>query len=405
MLPFSPPNIDQAMIDEVVDALKSGWITTGPKMKALEKSVEDFTGVPKVLCLNSATAGMEIALRWLGVQPGDEVIVPAYTYTATASVVLHCGATPVMVDINQEDFTIDFEAIADAITPRTKAIMPVDIGGLPCNYEAIWNVIHDAKPLFQPRTEAQKTLGRIMLLADAAHSLGAMYQEEHAALHCDMACYSFHAVKNLTTAEGGAIALNMPIPFDNEAIYKEMYRTTLHGQTKDALAKTVGKNSWEYDVVEAGYKMNMPDVLAAIGLAGMRTYPEMLLRRRDICDLYTKLLSKYAWAETPIYEDNDRVSSYHLYMLRIRECDLEQRNEIIKRISDHEVTVNVHYKPLPLLTVYKNLGYEMEDYPIAEGEWQCEITLPLYVQLTEAQVAQVVKAVADSVAAVFSMQA
>jgi dTDP-4-amino-4,6-dideoxygalactose transaminase len=400
MLPFSPPYIDQDIIDEVVDTLKSGWITTGPKMKALEKAVEEFTGIPKVLCLNSATAGMEIALRWLGVQAGDEVIVPAYTYTATASVVLHCGATPVMVDINQEDMTIDFQAIADAITPRTKAIMPVDLGGLPCNYEAIWNVIHDATPMFRPRTEAQQTLGRIMLLADAAHSLGAMYQGEHAALHCDIACYSFHAVKNLTTAEGGAIALNLPIPFDNDEVYKTMYRSALHGQTKDALAKTVGKNAWEYDIVEAGYKMNMPDVLAAIGLAGMRTYPQMLVRRREICDIYTKLLQKYDWAETPLYEDNDRVSSYHLYMLRIRECTLEQRNDIITHISDHEVSVNVHYKPLPLLSVYKNMGYDIEDYPITQSEWECEISLPIYTQLTNEQIQDVVNAVAASVKAV-----
>ena len=397
MLPFSPPYIDDYIIAEVVDTLKSGWITTGPKMKALEKAVEEFTGVPKVLCLNSATAGMEIALRWLGVQAGDEVIVPAYTYTATASVVLHCGATPVMVDINQEDMTIDFQAVADAITPRTKAIMPVDLGGMPCNYEALWNVIHDATPMFRARTEVQQTLGRIMLLADAAHSLGAMYQGEHAALHCDIACYSFHAVKNLTTAEGGAVALNLPIPFDNDEVYKTMYRSALHGQTKDALAKTVGKNAWEYDIVEAGYKMNMPDVLAAIGLAGMRTYPQMLVRRREICDIYTKLLQQHDWAETPIYEDNDRISSYHLYMLRIRECTLEQRNDIITEISNHEVSVNVHYKPLPLLSVYKNMGYDIEDYPITESEWECEISLPIYTQLTDEQIAQVVNAVAASV--------
>ena len=397
MLPFAPPYIVEDIIAEVVDTLRSGWITTGPKMKALERSVADYTGIPTILCVNSATAGMELVLRWLGVGVGDEVIVPVYTYAATANVVLHCGATPVMVDVLREDFTIDPRAVANAITPRTKVIMPVDLGGLPAHYEALWESILVAKPWYQPRNERQRQIGRIFLLADAAHSLGAKYQDEHAALHCDAAVYSFHAVKNLTTAEGGAIALNLPEPLDNEEAYKAMYRTALHGQTKDALAKTVGKNSWEYDITEAGYKMNMPDVLAAIGLAGMRTYPAALLRRAAIFRLYDRLLGAYSWAETPVHSDTTRTSSHHLYLLRIHNCDLEQRNEIIRLIFEAQIAVNVHYKPLPLLTVYKNLGYDLEDYPIAESEWACEITLPVYMQLTDAQVGEVVAAVADAV--------
>ena len=269
-IPFSPPFINREIIEEVVDALQSGWITSGPKMKALEKTVEDFSKIPKVLCVNSATAGMELMLRWFGVQEGDEVIVPAYTYCATANVVLHCGATPVMVDVRADDFTIDPRAIAKAVTNKTKVIMPVDIGGYPCDYTEIWDIIHEQKDKFQPRTPEQEKLGRIMLLADAAHSLGANYENSPAAQCTDVAVYSFHAVKNLTTAEGGAVALNLPKDdFDNEEIYKSLYIKILHGQTKDALAKTTGVNSWEYDVTEAGYKWNMPDVLAAIGLAGI----------------------------------------------------------------------------------------------------------------------------------------
>lgn len=405
MLPFSPPNIDSEIIDEVVAALKSGWITTGPRMKALEKSVEAYTGMPRVLCVNSATAAMELVLLWLGIGEGDEVIVPAYTYTATASVVLHCGATPVMVDIYQDDFTIDVAGIAAAITPRTKAIIPVDLGGMPCHYDAIRDIIYKNKHIYQAKNERQASLGRVFLLADAAHSLGAIYKGKHAAHFCDATCYSFHAVKNLTTAEGGAVAFNLPEPLKNDAIYADIYRFSLHGQTKDALAKTVGKNSWEYDVVEAGYKMNMPDVLAAIGLAGMRSYPQSLVRRREICDLYTALFSKFDWAHTPTYYDADRTSSYHLYPLRIKNAELAERNDIIAAIFEQAISVNVHYKPLPLLTLYKNKGYDIDNYPVTKAEWAREISLPLYPQLTDEQVHQVVKAVETAVNSVLTVSA
>ncbi len=396
MLPFSPPNIDDDIINEVVATLKSGWITTGPRMKALEKSVEEFTGMPRVLCVNSATAAMELLLVWFGIGEGDEVIVPAYTYSATASIVLHCGATPVMVDIYKDDFTIDVAAVAAAISPRTKAIIPVDLGGMPCHYEPIRDLIYKNKHLYQANNERQAKFGRIFLMADAAHSLGAKYKGQHAGHWCDAACYSFHAVKNLTTAEGGAMALNFSEPLNNDEIYKDIYRFSLHGQTKDAMAKTVGANAWEYDIVEAGYKMNMPDVLAAIGLAGMRTYGDSLLRRREICDKYTELFSKYEWAETPIYSDNDRVSSYHLYLLRIKNVNLAQRNDIITAIFDQKISVNVHYKPLPLLTLYKEKGYNIDDYPNAKSEWAKEISLPLYPQLTNEQLVMVVEAVAKA---------
>ncbi|MEY4925935.1 MAG: hypothetical protein RI894_371, partial [Bacteroidota bacterium] len=290
-------------------------------------------------------------------------------------------------------------AIAAAITPKTKAIIPVDVGGMACHYEPMRDIIYKNKHLYQPNNARQKAFGRILLLADAAHSLGAIYKGQHAAHWCDAACYSFHAVKNLTTAEGGAIAFNFSEPLDNTAIYNDIYRFSLHGQTKDALAKTLGNNSWEYDVVEAGYKMNMPDVLAAIGLAGMPTYAASLVRRREICAKYNALFSQYAWAETPIYADSHRESSCHLYLLRIKEVSLAHRNAIITAIFAQEVSVNVHYKPLPLLTLYKNKGYDINDYPVAQSEWEREISLPLYPQLTDEQIEQVVKAVVTAVAA------
>ena len=397
MIPFSPPYINPTIIAEVVEALESGWITTGPKTKELERELAAFTQAQRVLCLNSATAGMELILRWFGVKEGDEVIVPAYTYTATASVVLHCGATPIMVDVRQDDLTIDAAAIAAAITPRTKVIIPVDLGGMPAHYTDIRTIIEARKDIFCPESDAQTQLGRILLMADAAHSVGAIYEGKPAVLATDIAVYSFHAVKNLTTAEGGAIAFHLPNTFIADDVYAQLYRTSLHGQTKDALAK-VGKNAWEYDITEAGYKCNMPDVLAAIGLAGMREYPEMLKRRREIFDAYSQLFNQYDWAETPIYShSNNTVSSYHLYLLRIKNVSLAERNELIRLIFEQEVSVNVHYKPLPLLTVYKKLGYNIADYPVAQAEWERVITLPVYYQLSDAAIKTVVEAVANAV--------
>lgn len=401
-IPFSPPKINQAVIDEVTDALRSGWITTGPKTKALEKRVAEMVEVSRVLCVNSATGGMELMLRWLGVTAGDEVIVPAYTYCATANVVLHCGATPIMVDVKTDDLTLDVEQVAKAITERTKAIIPVDLGGMPADYTVLMNLVRqpEVTARFQAKNERQAQLGRILVMADAAHSIGASYQGRPAAVQPDLAVFSFHAVKNLTTAEGGAICLNLPDSFDVEAVYKTLNTTSLHGQNKDALAK-FGKNAWEYDVVEAGYKFNMPDVLAAIGLAEIPYYKtETLPRRRAIFDAYQATFANCEWAELPVYENTEKCSSYHLYLLRIRDISLEMRNEIIERIFAAGVSVNVHYKPLPLLTVYAQLGYRMQDYPVACDAFCREITLPVYYDLGDSAVARVAEVVKSAVEAV-----
>ena len=383
-------------------ALQSGWITTGPRTKQLEKEVAARTGSPAVLCLNSATAGMELLLRWLGVGPGDEVIVPALTYCATANVVVHTGATPVMADVLHSDGTIDPEKVAAAITERTKAVMPVDLGGMPVNYRELWDVITSPEALakFQPNTPEQELLGRIALITDAAHSIGATYRRKPAASYGDAAVFSFHAVKNLTTAEGGAACLNFPEPLDNQAIYKTLNRLSLHGQSKDALAK-FGDNSWEYDVLEAGYKCNMPDVLAAIGLVEIGRYEEDTLpKRRAQFARYHQLLKDYPWAELPFYAKAEKQSSCHLYLLRIHGIALEQRNEIIKRVLEQGVSVNVHDKPLPLLTVYREKGYSMQNDPVSCDWFNREITLPVFYDLTEEQQERVVATLAEAVEAV-----
>ena len=402
-IPFSPPRMDQKIVDEVAATLWSGWITTGPKTKKLEKKVEEMVQVPRVLCVNSATSGMELVLRWLGVQEGDEVIVPAYTYCATANVVVHCGATPVMVDMIREDFTIDMDAIEKAITPKTKVIMPVDIGGMPVDYKALQKLVNKNEVMtsFVPNNDRQQQLGRIAIVADAAHSIGAFYNNKPAATFTDFAVFSFHAVKNLTTAEGGAICINLPRGFDADEIYKTLNTKSLHGQNKDAMAK-FKDNSWEYDIVEAGWKCNMPDILASIGLVEIERYRETLERRKEIFDLYNNLLAKFDWAELPVYEDENRISSYHLYLLRIKNVNYELRNQIINEIFAKGVSVNVHYKPLPLLSVYKNRGYQMEDYPTAQDAFNRVITLPVYYDLTDEDVEYVVNVVAESVQQVLS---
>jgi len=398
-IPFSPPKMDQAIVDEVVATLNSGWITTGPRTKALEKEVEKLAQVPRVLCVNSCTGGLELVMRWLGIQPGDEVIVPAFTYCATANVVLHCGATPIMVDVKSDDFTIDIEAVKNAITPKTKAIVPVDLGGMPIDYAELSSLVKSdkIKNQFQPRTDLQKQLNRIAIITDAAHSIGANYQGQPAAKQADVTVFSFHAVKNLTTAEGGAICLNLPDPFDANEIYTKLNTKTVHGQSKDALAK-FGKNSWEYDVVEAGYKFNMPDVLAAIGLVEIKRYQaDTLTKRKMIFDLYTQLLSKYDWAELPVYETAEKISSYHLYLLRIKNISIEQRNAIINRIFDAGVSVNVHYKPLPELTLYKSMGYESKNYPVSLDTFHRVITLPVFYDLEKEQLERVVEVIVEAV--------
>ncbi len=399
MIPFSPPYIDESIIKEVTEALTSGWITTGPKTKALEKKVADYVGVQNVLCLNSATAGLELMLRWLGVGPNDEVIVPCYTYSATANVVMHCNAKLVLVDVNESDFNINVENIAKAITTRTKVIMPVDFAGFPCDYEAINALVNnpEIKKLYTANNEQQKNLGRIMVLSDAAHSLGARYKGQLTGGLCDATVFSFHAVKNLTTAEGGALCLNLPAPFDNALIYRQLYIKSLHGQTKDALAKTQ-KGAWEYDIVEPGYKCNMPDIAAAIGLAQFELYEsKMLPERKRVFEAYQTAFEKDERLICPKYMEGTSFSSLHLYPLRIKGVTLEQRNAIIQRIFDKDVSVNVHFKPIPLLSYYAGIGYDLNHYPVSKKLWESEISLPVYAQLSESQVNQVINAVLSSI--------
>lgn len=397
MIPFSPPRIDQKTIDEVVAALKSGWITTGPRTKLLEKKLAEWCGAPAALCLNSATAGLEIILRWFGVGPGDEVIVPAYTYSATANVVIHCGARPVFVDSDPDDFNVSVAAIAAAITPRTKAVMPVDIGGWPCDYDAIAALVCDRAGEFVAATDEQRALGRILVLADAAHSVGALSRGRRSGSLADVSVFSFHAVKNLTTAEGGAVLLNLPAPFANDEIYRHLCVKTLHGQNKDALAKTQ-KGNWRYDIVEAGYKCNMTDIVAAIGLVELERYDsDTLVKRRRVVETYAEALGRHAWAQLPVFERDGSTSSFHLFPLRIRGIGEEQRDEIIRRIFDRDVSVNVHFIPVPRMSFYRGLGYDMSGCPVADDNYCREISLPVFYDITDEQVKTVLDAVVASV--------
>jgi dTDP-4-amino-4,6-dideoxygalactose transaminase len=396
MIPFSPPRIDQAVIDEVTAALQSGWITTGPRTKQFEKEITAYCGSKTTIAVSAWTTGMEVLLRWWGVGPGDEVIIPAYTYCASANVVLHTGATPVFVDVNSADFNLSLSEVAAKITHKTKVIMPVDLGGFPCDYTALYQIIAEKKHLFEPNSPQQTQLGRILLAADAAHSFGALYNNKRVGSIADVTVFSFHAVKNLTTAEGGAITFNLPEGFDHDAIYKTFNMKILHGQSKDALAKTQ-KGAWRYDVLEAGYKCNMTDIQAAIGLVELGRYQENLDRRKAIFAQYDQAFSTHKWAQTPIYQNDQKTSSYHLYQLRIHNCSEAQRDAIIQAIFDHDVAVNVHFQPLPLLTAYKNLGYQIADYPTALDNYSREISLPVYYDLTDAQVQTVIAAVCASI--------
>lgn len=397
MIPFSPPRIDQKIIDEVVATLKSGWITTGPRTKEFEKRLTAFNGNKATLCLNSATAGLEIMLRWFGVKEGDEVILPAYTYAATANVIVHCGATPVFVDVNADDFNISLAAIEKAITPKTKVIMPVDFGGWPCDYDAINALVKNKEGLFQATTEEQKTLGRILVLADAAHSIGAIYKGKKTGAVTDVSVFSFHAVKNLTTAEGGAVALNLPEPFDNAAVYGKLCISTLHGQNKDALAKSQ-RGNWKYDIVEAGYKCNMTDIMAAIGLVELARYDaDTLAKREKIIDQYNWTLSAYSWAEAPVIRKGESFSSCHLYALRIKGINEAQRDAIIQKIFEKDVSVNVHFLPVPMTSFYKGMGYDIKNYPVTYDNFSREISLPVYYDLSDADVKTVLHAVVSSI--------
>ncbi|MFN0187546.1 MAG: DegT/DnrJ/EryC1/StrS family aminotransferase [Bacteroidia bacterium] len=402
LIPFSPPRIDDEIIKEVTAALKSGWITTGPRTKQFEKELSAYNGNEYTLCLNSATAGLEIMLRWFGVKEGDEVILPAYTYAATANVVVHCGARPVLVDVNASDFNINVENVKAAITSKTKVIMPVDFAGLPCDYTALMEVVNsgDVKSKFNAESEVQKKLGRIMILSDAAHSLGATYHGKRTGIWADASVFSFHAVKNLTTAEGGAIALMLPPPFSNEEIYKFLCIYTLHGQNKDALAK-MQKGNWKYDIIEAGFKCNMTDLVAAIGLIELRRYnDDTLVVRKQVCDYYYDALSAFDWAQLPILRDEHRESSYHLFPLRIKGVSEEQRDAIIQAIFDEDVSVNVHFIPLPQLSFYKKQGFNIDDYPVTYSNFATEISLPIFYDLTTEQKQRVVSAVVKAVESV-----
>jgi dTDP-4-amino-4,6-dideoxygalactose transaminase len=402
MIPFSPPRIDQRVIDEVTAALTSGWITTGPRTKLFEKQLTAYCGNKCTVAVNSWTAGMEVLLRWWGIGPGDEVIIPAITYCASANVIVHTGATPVMVDLNPEDFNISVEGIRKAITPRTKAIMPVDIAGFPCDYDAIFALVNESaiKALFQPNSDYQQQLGRILIAADAAHSFGATYNGKRSGSIADVSCFSFHAVKNLTTAEGGTMSINLPDGFDHEEIYKELCIKILHGQSKDALAKAQ-KGNWRYDVLEPGYKCNMTDIQAAIGLVELDRFQENLDRRKAICLAYNAGFENDSWALLPKMKDEKRETCYHLYQLRIAGATESQRDAIMQEIFDQDVSVNVHFQPLPILTAYKNRGYKMEDYPEAWNKYSNEITLPVYFDLTDDQVQTVINAVKVAVKKVF----
>ena len=382
-IPFSPPRIDDKIVAEVSEALRSGWITTGPRTKKFEQKIAEYVDVPRVVCLNSGSAGLELALRWYGVQEGDEVIVPAYTYCATANVVVHCGAKPVMVDV-RNDFNIDVNQIKGAITEKTKAIIPVDIAGYPCDYDEINRIVNDpeVKSKFQARTPEQEKLGRILVLSDAAHSIGAEYKHKKTGSLCDLTVFSFHAVKNLTTAEGGAICIALPEPFDVDEIYSKLVIKSLHGQTKDALTKTKPGN-WRYDVVEPGHKCNMTDVLASIGLVELERYEQdMLVKRKEIFDTYSAAFSQYDIFEVPEYESGNKKSSYHVYPLKIKGITEEQRDLLIQKIAEQGVGVNVHFIPLPMLTAYKSRGYRIEDFPVSYDLYSREISLPVYYDLT-----------------------
>lgn len=394
MIPFSPPRIDQKVIDEVTAALQSGWITTGPRTKLFEKKISEYCGCKTTVAVNSWTMGMQVFLNWWGIKEGDEVILPAYTYCASANVIVHSGAKPVMVDIDPKDFNISVEAIRKAITPRTKAIIAVDLAGFPCDYDQINALVREQQytDQFTPGSEQQKKLGRILVISDAAHSFGALMNGKRTGSLTDVTSFSFHAVKNLTTAEGGALSFNLPEQFDHDLIYKDFCTMILHGQNKDALAKTQ-KGNWRYDVEEPGFKCNMTDLQAAIGLVELERYQENLDRRKEIFTQYDNGFKNESWALLPVHTTNTKVSCYHLYQLRIDGVNEAQRDAIMQEIFDQDVSVNVHFLPLPTLTAYKKRGYRIEDYPETWNKYHNEISLPVYYNLTDEQVQTVIAAV------------
>lgn len=385
---FSPPDISESEINEVAEALRSGWITTGPRTKQLEKNIAEWIGVNKCVCLNSQTACAEMALRILGIGEGDEVIVPAYTYTASASVVCHVGAKLVLIDSRPDSFEMDYVAVEKAINKRTKAIIPVDLGGVPCDYDRIFEIAERKKALFTPSNATQKAIGRIAICADTAHAFGAKRRGKSIGSIADFSSFSFHAVKNFTTAEGGALTWRTIKGVDDEDIYRKLQLLSLHGQSKDALAKTK-PGAWEYDIVGTWYKCNMTDVVAAIGLKQFERYPEMLKRRREIIARYDAAFVPLGVKTLPHFTE-EHESSGHLYIAEIPNITYEQRGEIIAKMAERDIACNVHYKPLPLHTAYKELGYDIKDYPNAYNHFAHEITLPLHTCLTDEQVKYVI---------------
>lgn len=383
-IPFSPPDVGELEIAEVAEALRSGWITTGPRTKQLERNISEWVGSEKCVCLNSQTACAEMALRLLGIGEGDEVITSAYTYTASASVIDHVGAKIILIDTQKDSFEMDYDALESAITEKTKAIIPVDLGGVPCDYDRLFEIVERKKNLFKPSNPIQKVLGRVAISADAAHSFGASYHGKMVGSIADFTSFSFHAVKNFTTAEGGALTWRTIEGIDDNDIYKQIQLFSLHGQSKDALAKTQ-LGAWEYDIVGTWYKCNMTDIAAAVGLAQFKRYPSMLERRKEIIGKYDTVLSAIG-VETLDHYTNEYSSSGHLYITRIPGVSAEMRNEIIIKMAEKEIACNVHYKPLPMHTAYKKLGFDIADYKNAYAHFENEITLPLHTCLTDDQV-------------------
>ena len=388
-IPFSPPDITEAEIEQVAEALRSGWITTGPKTKELEREVADLCGTNRAVCLNSQTACAEMTLRLLGIHEGDEVITCAYTYTASASVVCHVGAKLVLIDTQEDSLEMDYNKLAEAITEKTKVIIPVDLGGVPCDYDRIFSIVEEKKKLFHPANKLQEAIGRVIVMADAAHAFGATWHGKPVGSIADFSNFSFHAVKNFTTAEGGAVAWRDIKGIDNEEIYHQYQLLSLHGQSKDALAKTQ-LGAWEYDIIGPWFKCNMTDVVAGIGLAQMKRYKALLARRKEI-------ISRYDAAFKPLdievldHYNEEHQSSGHLYITRIPGITLEQRYEIIVKMAEKGVACNVHYKPLPMMTAYKNMGFDIKDYPNAYKRFENEITLPLHTKLTDEEVEYVIE--------------
>lgn len=390
---FSPPDITEKEIQYVAEAMRSGWITTGPRTKELERKIAEFCGTNRAVCLNSATAALELSLRLLGIGPGDQVITSAYTYTASASVIAHVGAEIVLVDTDGKTFEMDYDRMEEAITERTKAVIPVDYAGSMCDYDRIFSAVERKKELFRPANELQERIGRVAVLADSAHGFGASRRGKRSGEAADITCFSFHAVKNFTTAEGGALVWNPALGLDDDDIYRWFMLASLHGQSKDALAKTqVG--AWEYDIVYPAFKCNMTDIMAAIGLAQMERYPGLLERRREIIGRYDEAFIPMGLIPLRHYAE-DRNSSGHLYPLRIPSADESARNDIIRRMGEKGVSCNVHYKPLPMMTAYKNLGFDIKDYPNAFAQYRNEITLPLHTKLTDEEVEYVIKSLKE----------